>query len=706
MKKTGIALISVISTLSFANDFVGVIHTGDTIAEKTGTAIKNISKWTDVDGTYDCSIWSPDATTIDFGFIFTQNRDCLQNQSRTKDFYKIYNTGEELFEKTIKETQTITITESQSAVGTKNFKDTERADSWSIWSDQGSHYNCKIWSPSPSVVDYGDSFTQTRDCSQSQERTRDIYDVWADGSETYNRTESGSQIITETESQSAIGTKNFKDAERADSWSSWSDEGSHYDCEIWTPNVDTVDYGDSFTQTRDCSQNQKRSRDVYDVWADGSETYNRTESGSQIITETESQSAIGTKNFKDTERANSWSSWSDKGTHYNCGVWTPNVNTVNLGSTFTQTRDCSQSQERTRDIYDVWADGSETYNRTESGSQIITETESRSETGTKNFISTTRTGNWSGWSDSGSQYNCSSWSPLTSTINLGSAFTQTQSCKQNQTRSRTIYNVWANGTETVKNTESGNQTITETNSRGATGTKNYKTGDLNYGSWSGWSDSGSHHSCGSWSPATSTVNLGQSFTQTRSCKQNQTRTRSVYEVWADSSQTYKNTETQNQTINENESKSATGTKNYITGTSSGSWTAWQNTGGHYDCSSWYQQESQVSVGVTFTQTRWCSQSQQRTKPIYNNWANGGQTVKETMSESQSISVQESRQAVGTRPWQWTNTNYQSGLTSCSGQSSTPYGTCYNKGAVIIQCYVDDYHPGNNTYYVKKTFVCQ
>ena len=35
---------------------------------------------------------------------------------------------------------------------------------------------------------------------------------------------------------------------------SWADDGAHYECAIWTPDVSTVDYGTDFTQTRSCKK--------------------------------------------------------------------------------------------------------------------------------------------------------------------------------------------------------------------------------------------------------------------------------------------------------------------------------------------------------------------------------------------------------------------------------------------------------------------
>ena len=649
MKKTGIAvaIISTMATLSFANEFVSIIQIEKTTAQKTGNRVKNVSQWVNIYNKYNCSSWSPEESSINLGLTYTQTRSCLQDQSRTKDIYTVYNTGEEFFIETITDNQTITETESQSAIGMKNFISTERSEAWSNWSDSGAHYDCDTWSPNVDTVDYGDSFTQTRDCSQDQTRSRNVFNVWADGTETLNTVETGNQTITETETQSAIGTKNFKDTTRAGNWSSWTDSGSHYDCETWTPNVNTIDYGDSFTQTRDCSQDQTRSRDVFDVWADGTETLNRVETDNQTISKEESKGAVGTKNFKDTTRAGNWSSWTDSGIHYACNTWSPNVNTIDYGDSFTQTRDCSQDQIRSRNIFDVWADGSETLNRVEAGNQTISEEESQSAIGTKNFKDTTRIGDWSSWTDSGSHYDCETWTPNVDTVAYGDSFTQTRDCSQDQTRSRNIFDVWADGSETLNRVEAGNQTITETESQGAVGTNNFISSERN-GNWSNWTDSGSHYDCDTWSPNVDTVPYGDSFTQTRDCSQNQIRSRDVFDVWADGTETLNRVETGNQTISEEESQAAVGTKNFISSERSNSWSSWSDSGVHYDCDTWSPNVNTINYGNLFTQTRDCSQDQTRSRDVFDVWADGTETLNRVETDNQTINEEELQAAAGAK----------------------------------------------------------
>ena len=381
--------------------------------------------------------------------------------------------GSETLNRIETDTQTITEQESQNATGTKNFIENESAKSWSNWSDNGNHHSCESWSPLESTVNYGNSFTQYRDCSQNQIRSREIYDVWADGSETLNRVETDTQTITEQESQNATGTKNYKDSTRNGNWSSWIDDGSHYACNTWTPAISTVNLGDNFTQTRDCSQDQERTRTIYDVWADGSETVKNTESDTQTITKTESKGAVGTKNYITGTSYGNWSNWSYESGYYDCTVWTPETSSVNYGASFTQNQDCNRDQERTRTVYNDWADGTKTTKSIEIEEKTVTEKRTQSATGTKNYILSTSTTNGT-WSNSGSLYSCSSWTPFASTVNDGVVFEQTRDCKQEQTRTETTYNDWADGSKTVESTKEVTKVIDVEESRNETGTKPFE----------------------------------------------------------------------------------------------------------------------------------------------------------------------------------------------------------------------------------------
>lgn len=85
----------------------------------------------------------------------------------------------------------------------------ERVDDWSEWSVVN-EYNCTSWTPLASSVNYGVDFTQTQDCKQDQKRTRDVYNIWDSGTETFNRTETESQTVDVQNEQNATGTYNFR----------------------------------------------------------------------------------------------------------------------------------------------------------------------------------------------------------------------------------------------------------------------------------------------------------------------------------------------------------------------------------------------------------------------------------------------------------------------------------------------------------------
>ncbi len=294
-KKTIIAIaLSGICLFSYSNEFKAIIEVVENSIVKTGTTYKNITNWIEVDSVFNCTDWTPDERTIDFGVIFTQYQDCQQKEERTKDLYSVYNNGDNVYEETVTESRIVTNNYTQDSIGAKNGIVSEREESWSNWNDVGLHYNCNTWTPNVSTVNYGDSFTQNRNCSQDQNRTRNVYDVWADGTETLNKTESEAQTIIETETQGAIGTMNYVSSTSTNN-SSWTNSGSLHSCTSWTPSTSTVNSGQSFTQTRVCKQSQVQTITTYNHWADGTTTVKSTSQNTKTIDQNQSRSATGTK---------------------------------------------------------------------------------------------------------------------------------------------------------------------------------------------------------------------------------------------------------------------------------------------------------------------------------------------------------------------------------------------------------------------------
>ncbi len=580
--------------------------------------------WANVGGNYACQTWTPLTSTIDWGVGFQQTRSCSQNQDRDVTPVMMSPVTREVKNgETFTGSRVVSVSQFQPAVGTRDFINGERANTWSAWSDQGSHYGCASWSPTTDTVNLYDPFTQSRDCSQNQSRTRQVFNVWASGNETPKRIDGDSQTITETENRSVQGTKDYISGQRAGAWTAWANDGAPYSCASWSPSPSTVNLGQNFVQNRNCSQNQTGSRQVFDVWRSGAETLNHVEPRAQTVTVGQTKSATGTKDYITGTNTGAWTSWSNSGGVYGCSSYSPSTASVNYGSSFTQSRSCSQGQARTKSTYNVWASGASTLKSTANDARVVSASQSRGASGSKDYVTGTTAGSWSSWSNSGGLYSCGSYSPLPSTVNYGSSFTQTASCSQNQTRSRTTYYTWAKGGTSVKGGDSDSRTVGGSKSRSATGTKNVITGSQS--STSAWSNSGSL-SCGSWGPSPSSVSWGSSFTQNRSCSQSQSSVTTTYNLWSNGSQTIKSQSNNNRTVASTQYQSATGSNDYITGTRTGPWGGWYTTSGA-SCTTWSPSPWGYPENKTFTQTRSCTQQYYHNRTIYNIWRSGKETTK-------------------------------------------------------------------------------
>lgn len=161
---------------------------------------------------------------------------------------------------------------------------------YDAWINQGAPYNCASWSPSAETIDWGKTFQQSRMCSQNQTRTNTPVQLNPVlGTTKTGQSFSESRTISTTQFQASTGTMDFVSGERAAAWEEWVDSGSHYGCSAWTPKPETVDLNSDFKQSRNCSQDQTRTRQVYSVWASGKDSPKRIDSESQTITESESQ---------------------------------------------------------------------------------------------------------------------------------------------------------------------------------------------------------------------------------------------------------------------------------------------------------------------------------------------------------------------------------------------------------------------------------
>ena len=76
-----------------------------------------------------------------------------------------------------------------------------------------------------------------------------------------------------------------------------------------------------------------------------------------------------------------YTEWLNTGVHYDCNSYSPLAIDVYDGTDFIQNRNCSQDQTRTKTVIDVWTDGSETINNSETEPRKITEIDSTNATG-------------------------------------------------------------------------------------------------------------------------------------------------------------------------------------------------------------------------------------------------------------------------------------------------------------------------------------
>ncbi|WP_406733267.1 hypothetical protein RJD39_03945 [Vibrio scophthalmi] len=254
-------------------------------------------------------------------------------------------------------------------------------------------------------------------------------------------------------------------------YTSWVNVHEPYDCTTWSPLTDTVKLGENFEQKRDCNQDQERIKSVYRVWDNGNKTLISQDIQSQTLINNENQDATGTRNDVDDTRIGDWSDWTDVGALHSCSSWSPLVTAINHGTGFTQTADCSQDQERTRNIYNVWTDGSETLKNVETDDKTIDESKSQQATGIKDYILSQVEGPWSDWTDFGALHTCGAWSPLTNTVLAGFYLDQSQTCNQDQERTRTIYDDWKLGENTVNRVETENQSTVSEKTQNVEGTR-------------------------------------------------------------------------------------------------------------------------------------------------------------------------------------------------------------------------------------------
>ena len=658
--------------------------------------------WIDSGIVSGCSNWSPSPETVGLNVNFTQTAtDCQQPQTRTRQDREqefttlIYrNIG-----KPVEEKQSILTSSTRSAVGEKATW-VATTPVYTDWLNSGELQSCSNWSPSPSSVAMNVSFTQTAtNCTQVQTRDRQNREQETNTLEYRNVGEVvvEQQTISTTTTRESKGTKENWIA-ASPTYTAWENSEDIYNCSNWSPAVNTVKIGTTFTQTAtDCKQSQTRNRQDREQ---ETTTLAFRNVGSpvienQTITVNDTRSATGSMEAW-VSTTPSYTAWVNTGSITACSNWSPATSTVTINTSFTQTAtDCQQVQTRNKQNREQ---ETTTLAYRNVGSpvvenQSITISNTRSAIGTKEtWVATTST--YTTWANSGAITSCTNWSPAVTTVNTGTVFTQTATdCKQPQTRSRqdreqeTTTLAYRNvGTPVVEN-----QFIATTSTRSATGTlENWVTAAPTYSSWI---SSGAITACTNWSPAVTTINKGTIFTQTATdCKQTQTRSRQDRQQETNTL-VYRNSGSpvvESQVVTVSDTRSATGTKELWAATTP-TYTAWVNNGAINSCSNWSPLANTVTINSSFTQTATdCKQPQTRSRQDREQEANtlAYRNVGVPVTETQNVTVTSTQSAVGTKEtWVSATSTYTAwvnngALTGCSNWSPATSGVDF--GVVYTQ----------------------
>lgn len=597
-------------------------NSGSTVAESrqltgqtaTRPYVITIGDWASQGEKTSCSNWAPATTTVGLGKAFTQTAtDCQQAQTRARtEQYTDHLSGQKVTALNTTEKQTITVSDTRDSVGT--LEDWIAASStYTDWSTVKGPYGCGNWTPSGSTYTSSASFTQSSStCALDQFRSRQDREQ---ESNTGTYRDKGAVVAENRTLSNQSATRPYQVVLGA-----WANNGAVTSCSNWTPDPSTVTVGASFTQTAtNCAQPQTRTRvEQYTDNETGKAVTLVNTSESRSITASSTRTLTGTK---ETWAATTptYTAWANSGAATSCSNWSPDPSTVAVGQSFTQTAsDCDQVQARSRQDREQETTTKAIRNKgaAVAETQTIKASSTRISTGSKETWAAT-TSTYTSWTNIGSVSSCSNWSPATSTVTVGSAFTQTATdCDQLQTRTRqdrekeTTTGAIRNKGSVVTET----QTVKASTTRSATGTK--ETWVATTSTYTAWANSGTVSSCSNWSPATSTVTVGQAFTQTATdCDQVQTRTRQdrEQETTTGAIRNKGSAVSEMQTIKASSTRNAVGTKETWIATTP-TYSNWVNSGAATSCSNWSPAISTVKTGQSFTQTATdCTQGQTRTR---------------------------------------------------------------------------------------------
>jgi len=341
---------------------------------------------------YNCETWTPNTNTVYSGTTFEQERYCDKDMMK-KWIYSLDGSQVDTYEERYTEK---TGYETQNVLGNKAW---DSADSlYTDWVYTGTVDNCGTWATE--IGQQKADFTQSATCDFEQNRTRTDQEYNSDTG-VFNTTSVEVEIrdLQETDNRNIVVTNNPIIIEQ-----------NNYNCEVWTPNTNTVYTGTTFEQERYCDVDKMQNW-IYSL--DGLQVDNWEERFTEQ-TGYETQDVLGTKEWDATTSL--YTEWAYTGTVDNCGTWTPAIS--NQQTNFSQATNCDFGQTRTRTDRET---NSDTGAINVTGTTV--ETRSLSENANRNIITTNdaviveRT-----------NYDCSTWIPSSNTGYVGSNVSQERYC--------------------------------------------------------------------------------------------------------------------------------------------------------------------------------------------------------------------------------------------------------------------------------------
>jgi len=624
------------------------------------------SDWANLRSEYGCSAWTPDPSTQAVGVAFLQTHSCSQDQERTVQQRQqniktdaIRNVG------TVQtESRTLSPSHSRQAVGVLETW-IATSPTFTDWASVSGAHDCSNWSPNPSNYTASASFNQkATDCVIDQARTRQEREQ---ETTTGDIRSSGSPVTESRQLTGQAATRPY-----VITIGDWANQGVKQSCSNWAPATTTVSLGKTFTQTAtDCQQAQVRSRnEQYTDHLSGQKVTALNTTEKQTITVSDTRDSVGTR--EDWIAASpTYTDWTKVRGPYGCGNWTPSGSGYTSSASFTQmSSTCALDQTRNRQDREQ---ESNTGTYRDKGTVVAENRTLSNQSATRSYQVVL-----GAWTNNGALTSCTNWSPDPSTVTVGANFIQTATdCVQPQNRTR-VEQYTDNETGKVVTPVNTNESrsITASSTRTSTGVK--ETWVATTSTYTAWVNSGAVSSCSNWAPATSTVTVGQAFTQTATdCNQAQTRTRQdrEQETTTGAVRNKGSAITETQTIAASSTRSATGTKETWVATTP-IYSAWANSGAVTSCSNWSPDPSTVSAGQSFTQTATnCSQAQTRTRQDREQETttkairNKGSAVTET----QTVVASSTRTATGTKPTAPVCT-YAGPATGVAGNPTTGYLT--------------------------------